>query len=287
MGLSPTEMDFLPPDASYRCFIMSMLPVIKFRFDLFGVRCIFPLNVQTNVTVRKLLLSCTTLFFSVISTLAQETPGNDSLRKAQLLAYHDVTVQQQQRLYNGKEHTGYSPRIKGHAYYLTREWQYGSVLYDGVHYKDVAILYDSYKDQVVVKHPNDQFIVSLVSPKVNSFTIAGRRFIPLEADQPQNIKGGFYELLTDGTVQVLAKRWKTMREYINVTMEYEFMEHNQYIIKKDGTYNIIRSEGKLLDVLGDKRAEVKQYLKKNGIRYKKTPEEAIVKAVEYYQSLSK
>ncbi len=234
----------------------------------------------------KLVLTCALLLLIAISVNGQETSGGDSLQKASLAAYYSGSVQQQ-RLYNGTEHTGYSPNIKGHAYYFTREWQNGTVHYDGVLYQDVPVLYDMYKDQVIVRHFSDIFTVGLVSPKVTWFTIPAHRFIRVEALPTENIRTGFYEVLFEGKITALARRTKTMSEYIGNTMEYEFMEHTQYLIKKDSVYHIIRNEGKLLDVLNDQRPAVKQHLRKNRIRFRKTPELAIVKAVEFYETLNR
>lgn len=191
------------------------------------------------------------------------------------------------KLYNGIEHTGY-PGVKGDAYYVTREWKTGSVVYDGILYKDVPMLYDIYKDQVVVKHSNEIFIVGLISSKVKSFTIDGHQFRRLEADVlPANMQPGFYEVLSDGKMTVLARRTKWRREYITTVMEYEFMTRNQYFVLKDGVYNPVRSEGNLMQLFGNDRAEVKQHLRKSGLRYKRSPEQTIVGAVVFYESLKK
>ncbi|HEY0679625.1 MAG TPA: hypothetical protein VGD17_15175 [Chitinophagaceae bacterium] len=236
--------------------------------------------------MRKHFFLFSVLSFFVISILAQEPQVNDSIVKANLVSYYHSSFQEQQGLYNGIEHSGYSPVIKGHAYYLTRDWQKGTVWYDGIFYKDVSLLYDIYKDQVVIRHSNEIYIIGLVSSKVSAFTISGLRFKRLSI-AAENIQAGFYELLFEGKLTVLAKRSKKLREYINVKMEYEFLDQDQLIIEKDGTYNIIRKESNLIDVLGDQRALVKQYLRKNKIRFRDNPQQAIILAVEYYESLKR
>lgn len=225
-----------------------------------------------------------TLLIFVISLQAQDI---QSQQKVELLASSSNSYAQQLRLYNGVEHSGY-PGIKGDAYYLTRDWKTGSVVYDGILYKDVPMLYDIYKDQVIVKHPNDVFVVGLISSKVKSFTIDGHQFRRLESGVlPANMQPGFYEVLADGALTALAKRIKWRREYITTVMEYEFMTRNQYFILKDGEYKQIRSEGNLMELFGNDRAQVKQHLRKSGLRYKKMPEQAIVEAVDFYESLKK
>lgn len=233
--------------------------------------------------MQKILSCLLTLFIFVISLPAQDI---QTQQKAELLASFN-TSSQQLRLYNGVEHTGY-PGVKGDAYYLTRDWKNGSVVYDGILYKDVPMLYDIYKDQVIVKHANEIFIVGLISSKVKSFNIDGHQFRRLEAEMlPANMQPGFYEVLADGTITVLARRTKWRREYITTVMEYEFMPRNQYFVLKDGAYKPIRSEGNLMELFGNDRAQVKQNLRKIGLRYKRMPEQTIVGAVVFYESLKK
>lgn len=232
--------------------------------------------------MQKILHSITLLLFAISAT-AQDVQQQQ--RNEMLAAFN--TSAQSLRLYNGVEHTGY-PGVKGDAYYLTREWKNGSVVYDGIFYKDVPMLYDIYKDQVIVKHENEVFIIGLVSSKVRSFTIDGHRFTRLEANAlPAGMLPGFYEVLAQGQMTVLARRSKWRREYITTVMEYEFMPRNQYFVLKEGNYTPIRSDGNLMELFGSARVQVKQHLRKEGLRYKRSPEQTIVGAVAFYESLKK
>jgi hypothetical protein len=55
-------------------------------------------------------------------------------------------------------------------------------------------------------------------------------------------------------------------------------------MKKD-VYYTFKNERSLLKILNDKKKEIQQYLKKNGIRYKDDPERSMIMAVEYYNRL--
>lgn len=233
--------------------------------------------------MQKTLTCFLTLLVFVISLHAQDV---QSQPKAELLASFNNSYTQL-RLYNGVEHTGY-PGVKGDAYYITRDWKTGSVVYDGILYEDVPMLYDTYKDQVVVKHANEIYIVGLISSKVQSFTIDGHKFQRLEQGTlPANMQAGFYEVLSTGGMTVLARHTKWRREYITTVMEYEFMPRDQFFVVKDRAFKQIRSEGNLMELFGSERAQVKQHLRKEGLRYKKMPGQTIVGAVEFYESLKK
>jgi hypothetical protein len=198
-------------------------------------------------------------------------------------------IEKQSRLYEGLEHIGYSLRIKGHAYFLQKELQTGSVVYDELEFANVPMLYDLLKDQVVIQHFNGFTKLSLISEKVRSFTLNNHHFIRLQADSASHspIITGFYDELYTGRLNLLVKRGKFIEETIKDEVEREFIKYDLFFIEKEGTYYAIKNYKGLLTVLKDRSKEVKQYLRKNRIKYRKDRENAIVKATVYYDSLNK
>jgi hypothetical protein len=196
-------------------------------------------------------------------------------------------IYKQSRLYNGIEHLGYSIRIKGHAYFLQKELQSGRVVYDELEFVNVPMLYDLLKDQVIVQHSNGFSKLGLVSEKVKEFTLLNHHFIHLEGDSLSSspIITGFYDELYTGKLTVLAKRMKIVDEQIKDELEREFLQLNYFIIKKEGVYYAVKNYKGLLGILKDKAPAVKQYLRKNRIKFRKGPENAIVKATAYYDSI--
>jgi hypothetical protein len=196
-------------------------------------------------------------------------------------------IEKQSRLYNGIEHLGYSFRIKGHAYFLQRELQTGTVVYDELEFVNVPMLYDLFKDQVVIQHFNGFTRIGLVQEKVTAFTLNGHHFIRLDSLLGAPIITGYYDELYSGRLKVLAKRGKYIEETIKDELEREFIQKDLFFIQKDSTYHAIKNYKGLLTLLKDRSKEVRQYLRKNRIKYRKGPENAIVKATAYYDSLNK
>src|SRR5687768_10866625 len=54
---------------------------------------------------------------------------------------------------NGRVFNGYSPSILGHAFFQSIDWKQGSVLYDGLWYRNVDLVYDLFNDQLILRHP--------------------------------------------------------------------------------------------------------------------------------------
>jgi hypothetical protein len=196
-------------------------------------------------------------------------------------------IEKQSRLYNGIEHLGYSYKIKGHAYFLQKELATGTVIYDELEFANVPMLYDLLKDQVVVQHFNGFSKVGLVSQKVKEFTLLNHHFIYLDSTLGAPITTGFYDELYNGNIKVLVKRGKFIEETIKDELEREFIQTNAFFIQKAGTYYAIKNYKGLLTVLKDKAPAIKQYLRKNRIKFRKGPENAVLKASVYYDSINK
>jgi hypothetical protein len=86
---------------------------------------------------------------------------------------------------------------------------------------------------------------------------------------------------------VLVKRKKFIEEIVKDEIEREFIELNPVFIQKDDSYYFIKTYKALLTVLKDKAPQVKQYLRKNRLKFRKAPENTILKAAEYYDSINK
>lgn len=198
-------------------------------------------------------------------------------------------IEKQSRLYNGVEHLGYSFKIKGHAYFLQKELQTGTIVYDELAFTNVPMLYDLLKDQVVIQHFNRFTKIGLVSEKVKEFTLFNHHFIRLKADSlsASPLLTGFYDEMYTGRVTVLVKRVKYIEETIKDELEREFQPQDLYFIKKEGVYYAVKNYKGLLAILKDRSREVKQYLRRNKIKYRKGPENAIVKATVYYDTINK
>ncbi|WP_205508598.1 hypothetical protein [Longitalea arenae] len=200
---------------------------------------------------------------------------------------YNAFIANQSRLYNGTEHLGYSVRIKNHAYFLQKELATGKLVYDELEFTNVPMAYDLFKDQVVVQHLNGFTRVALISAKVKEFTLLNHHFIRLDSTSGASLITGFYDEVYTGQLKVLVKREKFIDETIKDELEREFISLDMIYIQKDGRYYYIKNKKGLFAMLKDKAPAVKQYLRKNRIRYRKGPETAIVKATAYYDSLNK
>jgi len=193
----------------------------------------------------------------------------------------------QSRLINGHEYLYYDRLLKGDAYYGGYEWRPGKIDYDGVYYHDVPFLYDVYQDLVVLQLPDKAGNYSLINEKLPQFILMGHTFIKIKADSTNKLKTGFYDLLYSGKVQALAKTVKTIQNTGSYgTIEKSFIEEKSYYIKNKGIYYEVGGEGDVLKALKDKKKEMQQYIKSEKIKYRKDPDQFLIKITSYYDHLT-
>jgi len=244
--------------------------------------------------------TCFTLLLSILcliiskNSYAQVVRTDSSSQQSAFnnsLALYYNSVGKESPLYNGVEYTFYDPLIKGNAYFLdTKAFAPGNVYYDRVLFNNVPMLYDLYADKVVVLLYNNFTKFSLINQKVTAFDYLDHHFVNIDADTIANntlIKSGFYDELYKGRVQVLARRAKSIQNRIGYEVESYFDLTQDYYIRKGSVYYSVSSQGTLLSIFKDKKRELQQYARTNDIKYRRNPEEAMVKIATYYDQLTK
>jgi hypothetical protein len=191
-------------------------------------------------------------------------------------------------IYNGREHVIYHPNIEGIPYYSSRDWQSGTVAHQGVLYKDVFLKYDLVADEVIIRHINGFTPVILFTKRVQSFTLGGRLFVNLSSNDSAAFKPGVYEELNRGKLSLYAKRSKFLEETIQTnSLLRKFIDRHSFYVLKNGQYHLIKKEKHILELLGEKKEEVKAWLKASRIKYKSEPELALTQIVAHYNQVSR
>ncbi|MES2376201.1 MAG: hypothetical protein V4553_06475 [Bacteroidota bacterium] len=208
--------------------------------------------------------------------------------------FFNKAIGRQSRLYNGFAYQLVGINSPGNAYFNdTTSLVNGNVRYGGLSYRNVPLLYDIYNDVLVSRLMGGALLFSLVTEQVDDFDLFGHHFINLHAADVNNvISAGYYdELYNSNQIQLLAKRNKTFQQDIqgvrNGRISFSVLLNDRYYLKKDSLYYKISGSGKFLTLLGDKKKELRKYLKDNNIRYNDNPEQTMVLLTKYYDSLKK
>jgi hypothetical protein len=105
-------------------------------------------------------------------------------------------------------------------------------------------------------------------------------------DEGQGPPDGYVNILYDGETSLLVKYYKTI-ELRAVENKYDsFSDAHKIYIKKDGKPVLVRNRKQLLDLFGEKRREIKTYLRENTLKVSGKQPASFIPVVEYYDRLT-
>jgi hypothetical protein len=242
--------------------------------------------------MKKTLHKWLMLLYSVgIGNLAfgQATETTANINTSTTIDAFNTAIGQQSRLYSGTKFEPYQFITKGNAFFQDFvDFNPGSVVYDGITYTNVPLMYDLDRDMVVSLLFNKFTKYNLISERVAEFDLLNHHFIRIQQDSlNKQITTGFYDELYDNKLQLIAKRVKFIRSYAGTyVMQNEFNYKQDYYLKKGTVYYKVNSQGSFIDVLKDHKNELKKFIKDKKIKFNKDPEGAMVMMAGYYDSLS-
>jgi len=233
-------------------------------------------------------------FFSAIWDVRGQMGSLDSLsyqsaREHTLAVYYNQ-LKDQSPLLNGSLYAEYEFTFReGSPYFLTEKFTAGSVVYNGVLYNGIPLLYDDLRGLLISK--NQVIWLQLINRRVDAFSIANHYFVRFEANSSQNglPATGYYEVLYAGRSQILKQSFKKIREVLagNEGVVRFVDETDDYYIKTGNTYQRVKSKSELLDILADHQKELQRMIKKNKLNFRKDKENAMVQSAEYYDQIPK
>lgn len=235
-----------------------------------------------------LLFLCS--FFSLASSFSQNVK-KDSISDLQIknaIHLYDVYTDGNAPIFNGPEYIYYIFKMEGDPYFIQGAFSKGWIGYSGRVYNPVSMFYDIQRDQLVVLNADSLTNIVMLNEFVDSFYLSGHTFISLKEDRKQNLfNTGFYDLLYNGHVQLLARRIKTMEDKIeSMTVIRVFSVGDRFYIHKDGLYYLVTNKKDVFRLLADKKHDIKKMMRKNHIKLnRKTFESSLVKVTAFYDQL--
>lgn len=193
----------------------------------------------------------------------------------------------QLRLYNGIEYIGYPTGTLGNPYYLNDSLTLGSVTYDGIKYDSVPLIYDMVKDVLVIKYAGTPFRIRLVNSKLSSFDVSGHHFVRIEKNSIPGLKAASYDELYNGSCRLLALRSAlTPTVIIEKKAVIRIDPKEYYFIVMDSITYPVSSARVALRIVKD-NGEIRTYLKKNKLRYRKQKDLVLTTIVSYHDKISR
>lgn len=206
----------------------------------------------------------------------------------QAVGLYERTLKRQAHVYEGDEYINHDPRIVVHPYYVVDSLQTGTVVYNGVRYQDVRMLFDIVRDELVVQPPEGGYRLRLSTDKIAAFSVGSHQFVRIVGDSVAGIRTGFYEIIYNGTVKALAKRLKTIHEDISDgTYKADYQQNDRFIIQKDGTFYEVNSKRALLNLFPDQAKALRKYMRTNRMKFRNEQrEQTITRITQRYDELT-
>jgi hypothetical protein len=193
-------------------------------------------------------------------------------------------------IFTGKYYTDRQTGITGHPYFLNDDWEPGTIIYDKQKYDSIEMKYNIYEDILLVKYVADNGYVipiQLYSRKIEEFQIHDHRFVNNREDSSSDLDNGFSDILYDGKIAKAVTRRKKeisstqnsgqiLKKYVNKDTWYIQINHELFEVK---------GKKSILDVLSDKKNEIKSFMNRNKSRYRKNQDLRLKEVVEYYHSI--
>ena len=253
---------------------------------------VFPFSTKAVRIIFSILLNVVALSHSAFG----QAPSPGMVLSASTAAAHKdyaVAFKANSQLFSGPEYVDYSLRYhvrEGHQFFLTTEIQPGVANYNNHNFNNLQLQYDLVLDQVILHQPGSPLMLRFIDENVRSFAVGGHHFTRLVADSTSNnvIRTGYYEVLLDSTVQVLAKRTKRLQEHIVLpNVNVEFTATDNLFIKRAGRYYPVAGKSSVTRLFADHGKEIQHFIQEHGLKFRKASRETdIVALAAYYCSLS-
>lgn len=185
----------------------------------------------------------------------------------------------------GREFPGYGIKLDGHPFFYSDQLATGDIVYDGIRYTGISMLYDLVADEVIIRPPGYQYLIRLSREKVPSFALRGEEFF--RAD-PDSSGARYFQYIYKGDVRVFARKRKQLNHVTTAERAIDrFDEYDDYFILKDG--EIIRASGKssVLKSFREDKEELKKFIQKEGLSFKTDPEQFLRKCAAHYDQSRK
>ncbi|WP_460933318.1 hypothetical protein [Spirosoma humi] len=234
------------------------------------------------------------LFLLYLTTTAagQRTPPDTSfgqVARNQAIAAYERTLYEQAHIYEGNEYIAHDYRIKIHPFYRIDSLQLGTVLYNGVQYKEVQMLYDIVRDELVVQPPGGGYRLRVRNDYVAAFTLGTHQFSRIVGDSATGLPTGYYEVLSPGKTKALSHRVKTVHEDISSgSYRAEYVPKDRFYVLKEGVYHEVKSKRSLLNLFPDQAKNLRKYIRANKLKFTDDQRElAVTQLTKRYEELTK
>ena len=192
-------------------------------------------------------------------------------------------------LLNGRIWWNQYTRVTGDQFFLGNIFFKGSVTFNGRKFENLDMKYDIHNDELILSIESYP-VIMMNKEMVDSFDLVlGNRIFHIinAGTDTSNVLRGYVNVLYGGRSSLYVKYTKKIQP-LGDDGRYDLFVQEHLIYLRKGT-EIVPVEGKrnLLNLLEDKKKEIRDYIKSSRIKVMKKDPYTFIPVLEYYDSIMK
>ncbi len=223
---------------------------------------------------------------NITKSQASISPDSSALHAAK--EYFENEIKEDALLYAGEEYIKYVANIQGHPFFNNDQMHNSEIFYDGILYKNIPLMYDLVRQEVVISNYNKSNRMKLLTEKIKYFTLQGhtfKNFFSIEGSDA-NVTNTIYDEVFNGKASVLIKRVKYVKIAIRAEDPTSFKQLDEFYIRNGKSLYAVANKNAVIQAFNDKKQLLKIFIRKNRLKYKKNIEKDLVMTAAYYSTLN-
>jgi hypothetical protein len=205
-------------------------------------------------------------------------------------AYSNVIPQDQvdkHKLLNGRIWRNQYTKVTGDQFFLGNIFLKGSVTFNGRKFENLDLKYDIHNDELILSIESYPVII-MNKEMVDSFSLyVGNRIFNIinAGTDTLNVLKGYVNLLYKGPSALYVKYIKKIRPLADEGKYDLFYQEHLVYLKKGAGIVQVTGKKKLMNLLEDKKKEIRDYMKRSGIKVSQKDPYTFIPVLEYYDGL--
>ena len=188
-------------------------------------------------------------------------------------------------IFKGRQVMAGYPDIFGSGFFPYNQWEVGNVQYEGFWYYNQKLLYDVYRDEVLIAHPGG-IPLALTNSRVQAFSIKGHNFVN-KAEAVGEMPAGIYQVMGDGKLKIYVRRSRIINDQIkDNVVERNFEDMFRYYAEMNGKVKRFTKQNQLLDFIGSHRQAIMQQVRSSGLKFRKHKDAVIAIIANTFNQLN-
>lgn len=187
-------------------------------------------------------------------------------------------------LNNGVVYPEKDPLLRDDPSYGEKSFQMAQLAYEGYDFVRKNIMYDVFRDELVILSSDQRMSIILNSDLVDQVSFSEGTVIVKKESNPgyRYHRNGFYRLVWDGEMKLLAKHRKSLQTFSSPSDYYRFFsKHTDYFVKKGDDWTLVENQNQLIrDLEVDKKA-FKRYAKDLDLKFKRDKDNYLIELLRF------